>query len=151
MLDFDDDILAGVETGLMDLGDGGRCHGRLVKVDEQLADRLAEFGFNRGRDCLEGIGGCVGLQVREFLGHLWADEVGAGTEHLAELDEGGAQFHKGHAHAFFAREVGNALAVVAFDTVLDPGIVPAFEPIGESVLREHADNFSNAMGISFQS
>jgi len=47
-----------------------------------------------------------------------------------------AQLGEGEAHAFFDLEVGDMLAVKALNPVLDPGIGPILEPIGQAVLRE---------------
>ena len=119
VLDFDDDLLARVQPGQMDLGDGSRGQWRIFELRKQLAQRFAELGFNRGPNRVGRIGRGGGLQVGQFPGHFGADEVGPRAEHLAELDEGGAEFGECQAHALLDFEVGDMLAVNALE--FDPG------------------------------
>ncbi len=87
---------------------------------KQLVQRFAELGFHRGPDRGGRIGRGGGLQVGQFPGHLRADKVGPRAEHLAKLDEGGAEFGEGQTHALLDFEVGDVLAVSAPNAILDP-------------------------------
>ena len=115
VLDFDDDFLARVQPGQVDLGDGGRGQRCLCEMRKYLARRFAKFGFDRGPNRIGRIGRRGGLQVGQFPRHLGADQVGPRAEHLAELDEGGAQFGEGQARPLLDFEVGDMLAIHALE------------------------------------
>ena len=118
---------------------------------KQVAQWFAELGFNRGPNHVRRVGWGVGLQVRQFPGHFGADKVGPRAEHLAELDEGGAELGECKAHALLDFEVGDMLAVNALNSILDPRKIQALDPIGQAVLCQHADDFAHPVDIMFQS
>ena len=150
VLDFDDDLLAREEPGQVDLGDGGRGQRRILELREQAAQRFAELGFDRGPDRVGRIGRGAGLQVGQFPGDLGADQVGPRAEHLAELNEGSAELGEGQARAFLDFQVRDRLAVNALDSILDPPVIQALDPIGQAVLGQHADDFTGPVDVTFQ-
>ncbi len=126
------------------------ANGSSLNCANSVARRLAELGFNRGPDRGGRIGRGVGLQVCQFPRQLGADEVGPRAEHLAELDEGGAEFGERQAHTLLDFEVGDMLAVNALNSILDPREIHALDPIGQAVLGQHADDFARAVDVPFQ-
>ncbi len=78
------------QAGAVGLGQGGGRH-RLVEAAVEALQRPAEGLCHRGL----GLGGGERiepvLQPAEVLGEVIAEDVGAGGEHLAELDGDGAQ------------------------------------------------------------
>ena len=100
---------------------------------KEFARRFAKLGFNHNANGVGRIRRCCGLQVGQFTSHLWAHQVGTRAEHLAQLDEGGAEFRKGEAHALLDFEIGDMLAINALDSILDPREIQALDPIGQTV------------------
>ena len=72
------------------------------------------------------------------------------AEHLAELDEGGAEFGEGQSHALLDFEVGDVLAVNALNSLLDPREIQALHPIGQAVLGQHPDNVPRPADVALQ-
>ena len=79
-------------TREMDLGDRGGCDRRSSsKRAEEFAERLAEIALDGGARLRAGKRRQTVLQLRQIGGDVLADEIGAGGERLAELDEARAQ------------------------------------------------------------
>jgi len=131
--------------------DGRRGQRSLREFRKHLFQWFAEFGFDRGPNCVGRIGQCGGLQVGQFPGHFEADDVRPRAEHLAELDKSGAELREGQPHALLDFEVGNRLAVNASNSILDPGEVEFVDPISQAVLRQDTDDFACPVDITLQS
>jgi len=123
----------------MDLGDGGRGQRRLGEFRKHRAQRLAEPRLQSWpepwRADRPGRPFASGPVSRATSG---SDQIGPRAEHLAELDERGAQFREGQAHALFDFEIGDMLPVNALNVLLDPCEVQPLDPIGQAVLCQHA-------------
>ena len=67
---------------------------RRVSVEgaEKLRNRVAQLLFNCGLAYARRVGRDVGLQLAQLVGDVLTDDIGAQAEHLAELDEGRAEF-----------------------------------------------------------
>ncbi len=87
--------------------------------------------------------------MSQFAGHLDSDHVRPCAEYLAQLDEGGSELGECQAYALFDFEVGDMLAVKTLDSILNPRVVPTLDPVGQAVFREHADDFTDPLGIVF--
>ena len=75
----------------MHLGDR-RARDRLqFECLENFRDRLAEGALDLGHRELAGEGGHPVLELRQLVGEVGGQEVAACREHLAELDEDGAE------------------------------------------------------------
>ena len=102
---LDRDLAPVFECGQMHLGDRGRGDRIARKTREQFFGRRAQ----RPRDftCRErGIEGRhTILQPREFIGDVGRQQIAAGGQHLAELDEDGPEPFQRQAQAFAARRV----------------------------------------------
>ena len=94
-LDLDDDVLAGLQGGVVHLGDGCRRERLLFEGGEQLRRVGAQFGGEQfvyfccvcRRDAVE--------QAAEFTRQLFAERAGAGGDDLAEFDVGRAKVGEG--------------------------------------------------------
>ena len=89
--DLDRDLLARGGDAEVHLGDRGRGDRPVVEAREQLGERPAELALDQlaGERAVERRQ--VVLQLREIGGELLAEQVGAGREALAELDEARAR------------------------------------------------------------
>ena len=119
--DFDDDAGAAGEGGAVDLGDGGGGEGLGFEGSEKGFEVATEIFFDGGAGDFGAVGGDVGLEFGEFVGEIGAEEVGAGAEHLAQFDEGGAEFGERHADALRGSEGAQGLAIGTAEFVGDPG------------------------------
>ena len=88
-------LLAVMQGGGMDLGHGGRGHGRAVKVAEDLIKGLVETGLDQIPGLLSVEGGNLILQAGQGAGPFRWQHVLAGGQQLAELDEDGAETFQG--------------------------------------------------------
>jgi hypothetical protein len=70
------------------LGDRGGGQGPTVEVGEHLVDRAAQLGGQRLLDLLPRGRGDVVLELLQLLDELHREQIWAGGQHLAELDEG---------------------------------------------------------------
>ncbi len=77
--------------GVVHLGDGGGGDRHVVEALEQRLHGLAEPGGDGGAGGRRGKRRQAILQRGEIAGDFLADEIGAGGEHLPELDEAGSQ------------------------------------------------------------
>ena len=77
--------------GAMDLGDGGGGQGRHVKTAEDLFGRPAQRRLDVRAQNIEVQGGPAALQPFEFLDPVGRQQVRAGRQNLAQLDEGRTQ------------------------------------------------------------
>ncbi len=75
----------------MHLGDRRRRDGLVLEMLEHLRDRALELGLDGRAGCRTVEGGQRVLQARQVAGDGFADEIGAGAQHLAELDEAGPE------------------------------------------------------------
>jgi hypothetical protein len=91
-LDLDRHPLVGaLHPGPEHLTDGRRCDGLLGEVLEEVLHGPAQLGLQSGNDDVHGLWRDPVPEVAQLLGELLVDQVGAGGEHLAQLDEGGTQ------------------------------------------------------------
>ena len=145
--------LAAVEQPCpMHLGD--RCGtGRFAfKVDEYLGGRPAERSFDDRQDLLERHGRDAGVQARQFFGPLGRQQILARRQHLAELDEGGAELLEGQSQAVLRLEPGAAGRLAPMQhgaCALEEGddSDPAHE-VAEPVPNEHQGDLVQARQIS---
>jgi hypothetical protein len=87
-LDLDRDLGPGPQPGRVHLGDRGGGQGPPVEVGEQLGDRPAQLGHEDLLDLVPGGRGDVVLEPSQLVHDLPREQVRAGGQHLAELDEG---------------------------------------------------------------
>jgi hypothetical protein len=87
-LDLDRDLVPGPEPGRMPLGDRGGGQGFAVEVGEHLLDRVAQLGRQHRLDLVPGSRGDVVGEPAQLLHELGREQVRAGGQDLAELDEG---------------------------------------------------------------
>ena len=87
---LDRDLAAVGGDGEMHLGDRGSGNRRVVEAGEQRVERLAELGLDDSPGFGAGEGRQVVLQLRQVGSDPFAQEIGAGRQGLAELDEGRA-------------------------------------------------------------
>lgn len=93
---FDDDAAAVGESSAVDLGDGGGGEGFRFEGGEELFEIAAKILFDGGPCDVWTVCWDVGLELSEFVGEFGSEKVGAGAEHLAQFDEGGAEFRECH-------------------------------------------------------
>ncbi|MNE20465.1 hypothetical protein D3C80_1135880 [compost metagenome] len=86
------------QPGRVRLGQGGGAHG-LGQVDEQALGRTAQRALDLALGLLQREGRQLVLQSPQVLGELQAEDVGAGGQHLAQLDGDGAEVLEGLADA----------------------------------------------------
>lgn len=91
-LHFDRDAAAVEQGGIMHLGNRRRTERGFAKGREHFVERCAEFGFNGRTHCFEAHRRQFVVQQLEFRGVLFREQVALNGEHLAELDEGQAEF-----------------------------------------------------------
>ena len=72
----------------MNLTDGGRRKGSLIKSLKEKLGRGAELTFDLIADNAEIDGRCFSLKRGESLGHLWWQQLGADGSHLPHLHDG---------------------------------------------------------------
>src|ERR1035441_3790134 len=125
-------------------GASSNCANRLLSGLPNSASMVA-------RTVSGGSAGAVGLQMGQLPGHLRADDIGPRAQHLAELDESGAQFGECQAQALLDFEVRDMLAVNALNAVLDPRVMQVLDPIRQAVLCQHTDDFAYPVDVTFQS
>ena len=111
VLHLDDDPLARLQPGAVDLADRGRGDRRQLELGKQLVQRLAQLRLDRLANDLRRIGGRRRLELLQLVGQLLADQVGPGAQQLAELDERRPQLGERQADSRFARQAGQRLAV----------------------------------------
>ena len=75
----------------MHLGDGGGGQGRRVETGKDLFRRPAQRSLDLGPQRLEVEGGAGALKLFELGDPVGGQQVRAGGQDLAQLDEGGAQ------------------------------------------------------------
>ena len=81
------------QGGPVRLADRRRRERRLVEPGEHLLERPLQLGLDgRAGRPRTGRPGRCDWSLRQLVGQCRADEVAAGAEHLAELDERGAEF-----------------------------------------------------------
>src|SRR5262245_22339666 len=83
----------------MRLGDGGSSDGCVVKCSEERGRRRAELGGEQRLDGVGRGGWQAVLQAGELGDGLWREEIGAGGEELAKLDEGASGLGERATHA----------------------------------------------------
>ncbi len=84
---LDSDVTAVGRNGEMDLCDRGGGDRLIVETREQGVDRLAELALDRGARLASRKGRQMVLQPRQVGRDPFAQEIGAGRQRLAELDE----------------------------------------------------------------
>ncbi len=107
---LDDDVLARLQPGPVDLGDRSRGDRVCVELGEDVFGRAAEILLELGPDLLPRHRRDLAVQAAEFLGPFGRQQVGAARQDLAELDEGRTQRLDGAARALGRRQscdVGN--------------------------------------------
>ena len=112
----------------------------VVEPAEKLLDGFAEVSLDGRADHLRRVGRRVRAQLAQLVRHGGAELVGAGAEHLAELDEGGAQLGQRQADARLVGHLAEALAVGADEPALEPLVFQPAEPVGEAVLAEDRED-----------
>jgi len=96
---LDHHLASVLEHGPVYLGDGGRGERRGLETVEQFTDRLAEAGLDDPSGLLVREWRHAVLQFGKLLGDVVRQQIPAGGEDLAELDEDGAQFLQCQANA----------------------------------------------------
>ena len=97
---LDDDLAATLlQASGMHLGDGGRRQWRLVEVVKQGLDGATQAQLDLLARRLTTEGGHPVLQQSQLFGDIRRQQVAAGREHLAELDEDGAKGLEGETDA----------------------------------------------------
>src|SRR5690606_764951 len=89
--DLDHHLGPVVQGGAVHLGDGGGGQRRRVETGEDLFRRPAQGGFDLGPQRLEVEGRSSALELFELGDPVGGQQVRAGGQDLAQLDEGGAQ------------------------------------------------------------
>jgi len=87
------------QLGAVHLRDRGRAQRLALELAKQLQRRAAQRPLDLRQQGVEGDRRDVGLQRLELGNPVRREQVHAGGEHLAELDEGGPQLGQRHAHA----------------------------------------------------
>ena len=100
----------------VDLGEGGGGDGFLLEVGEDVRERAVELAFDAALDDFEGTGRDLVLEAGEDSDVLVGDEVGAGADDLAELDE---QALAPHGEVVKAAGGAGVVARASFGCVLD--------------------------------
>jgi hypothetical protein len=117
------------------LADRGRGKRRGVEDDKAGRDRLAQLHAKRLLDHVPGYWRRGVLQFGQFCLILRRQQVGAGREDLAQLDERGAEFFEGHADVL-GPGVGLRAARVAEQSAVEGH---------EALQPEHADQVAQPM------
>src|SRR5690606_24487696 len=103
--DLDDYVAAVMQQGGMYLGDGSRGQWRIGKLGEYRFDRHAQLFFDTLACLIGGEGRYLVLQEGQFDGDVVGQQIAAGRQDLAELDEHRAQAFQGQAQAQAAAQV----------------------------------------------
>ena len=104
---LDGNRLAIARYRMVDLGDRGGGDGLVLEGGKELVERWTQRAGHGGAGLGGGKGGHTVAQGAEIPGQLFADQIGAGGERLAELDEARAELlqrrdHAGHGPARLA-------------------------------------------------
>ncbi len=138
MLHLHDGARSAFQAGVMDLPDRSRCESRRVEIREALGDGPAQLGFHY-LDChFRRVGWRAGLELGQFSGQLLPDQIRASAEHLAQLDEGGAQVGQRQPHACFQRQIGKGLPLPAAKRIANGLKVHVVHPGCQTILGQDA-------------
>jgi hypothetical protein len=148
VLNLDDDALAGAEASAMHLPDRSGGDWNKLEFGEQLVERLAQLRLDRFADDFGRVGGRGCLQLGQLVGQVAADDVGAGAQKLAELDERGSELGECEADASFASEAGDRVSGPGAEAVLDEVDVGLGEPVGKPVLAEDREDFGPPLDVA---
>ena len=141
-------LRAVVQPAGVDLADGRRRERGRVELGEQLLGRLAQFVGDGLADDLGRVGRGVGLELGQLVGEGRADDVRAGAEHLAELDERGAQVGQGEADAGLVGDVGDPLEPGRREVAAEPvEVAEPAHPVGQPVLGQDGDDLGQPAGV----
>ena len=88
---LDRHVLAGRQHREMHLRDRGRRHRLRLETAENLRQRLAVEGFQAGDRLFRREGRHAVLQLGQFVGQIGRQQIASRRQHLAELDEDGAE------------------------------------------------------------
>ena len=125
----------------MDLGDGGGGPGGGFEVLEQLFDRRLQLLFDDGDRPAMIEGRDLVLEPAQLLDQSGGQQIVAGADDLAELDEGRAQLLQGHAQALPAVVLtGQLLSAFGKQPPYQPSASPEIEGVenlAESVLDQY--------------
>ena len=137
----------------MRLGQRGRGHRHVLEAGEHPLGRVAEILFQLCAQRLHGHRGHMALQAPEFFDPLGRQQIDAGGQHLAELDEGRSQILQRMTHAFGRRQPqGRSLA--ASDVEQPPGALQctghadALDHIAEAVTHQHRGDLLHAAEVA---
>jgi len=93
-LDLDGHLLSAAQPSVVDLGNGSRCPGNLFKRGEDCLEPSSQLLLDNLPDLGEGERRDVVLELAKLHHELPGDQIGPGTQDLAELDKGGTQLFK---------------------------------------------------------
>ncbi len=134
----------------MDLGNGGGRQRRLVEVIEQGLDGTAQARLYLAPGLLPAEGGHPVLQQGQLFSDVRRQQIPAGRQHLAELDEDGAQGLEGEANAgttaqlrLFVFEPEQAAAHQASG----PGLIAGGNQLVDALLQQNADDAIEAFEL----
>ena len=131
LLDLDHHLAAIAQRGGVDLADRGAGQRRMVEAGEDALGRRAQLGLQQRRDLGVRHRRQAVLQRRERLDVGVRQDIGAGAEDLAQLDEGGAKLLQRQAQR---------LRAAARVERLGHGHGAAPHQQAEAVAREHRDD-----------
>ena len=138
----------------MDLrhGTGGEWRG-IDLLEEGVVEVVGELVLEAGADLFEGDARNIVLELAKLLGPFGWDEVGAGGEDLAHLDEGGAELFEGAADALFPLEVfevrGTGGLTDAVQASLDEAVeADLLHDVAEAVLGENGGDLAVAADVA---
>ena len=139
-----------LQPGGMHLGDGGGRQRRLVEVVEQGLYGAAQACLDLATGGLTAEGGHPVLQQSQLFGDIRRQQIAPGREHLAELDEDGAERREGEP------DTGTTAQLLVF--VLEPEQAAAGQPAGpglitgghqlvDALLQQDADDAIEALEL----
>ncbi len=134
----------------MHLTNRSRGNRFIIKLREDLLERLAELRFDdlpnrRGWIALD-----VGLQLLQFGRQRRADQIGPHAEDLSQLDERRSQIHQRHANPRFAGVVRERNSILVFEPIADKVDFQLAEPVGQSITPQHGHDFLPAAQIAVE-
>ncbi|MNC38822.1 hypothetical protein D3C75_874490 [compost metagenome] len=134
----------------MHLGNGSRRQRRLVEVVKQGFDGAAQARLDLASGLLSAEGGHPVLQQGQLLGDVRRQQIPAGRQHLAELDEDGAQGLEGEANAGAPAQL--RLLVLepeqaAAHQASWPGLITGGNQLVDALLQQDADDAIEALEL----